>query len=159
MALHPIDVFSAASGALLVALRDPVCLGPKIDPSFPLPAPCGLLTRVPPALQNVQTIQPVVAVHASEQLIAAGTSTNLVVYEPTPPDDDGDAAAVAEAADAAGAAAAAALRRQQQRAAFKPRTLHAGGKGGKGGRDDDDDEDDDDAPKKKGKGKGKGKAV
>jgi DNA damage-binding protein 2 len=71
VALHPIDFMSAGTGRLLAAATD----------------------------ANVTTISPVVTPHPRRDVIAAGSSRNIFVWEPAPEEDDAEAARAA--ADAA----------------------------------------------------------
>ena len=103
VALHPIDVLSADSGRMLVALADP----------------------------NVTTICPVALPHPRRDVVAAGSSRNIFVWEPAGGEDE------AEAARASGDAAA------RARGAI-PRMLDLDDgekKKKKKGRGDDDDDD------------------
>jgi DNA damage-binding protein 2 len=73
-ALHPIDMLSAKTGRLLSALTD----------------------------ANVQTICTVVTPHPTRDVIAAGSSRNIFVWEPVQAEDDAEDGAAARAeADAA----------------------------------------------------------
>lgn len=124
MALHPIDVFDVSTGRLRAELVD----------------------------ANVATISPVGVPHPSADVIAAGTSRNLFVWEPVPADELEEQDGAREQADRAraGGASGGAARAPST---WKPRMLDlddgkkGGGKKGKGKGGDDDD--DDEKPSKK----------
>jgi DNA damage-binding protein 2 len=127
-ALHPIDMLSAKTGRLLSALTD----------------------------ANVQTICTVVTPHPTRDVIAAGSSRNIFVWEPVLEEDEAEGAAARAEADAArgggesaGARARAAIPRMLD--------LDEGDKKKKKGRAQRDEDEDEGGPSK-GKKKGRGGA-
>ena len=128
LALHPIDVFDVATGRQQAELID----------------------------TNVTTICPVTVPHPTDNLVAAGSSRNIFVWEPVPEDELEEEAGDATRSDGAAGGGGAKLT-----TTWRPRMLDlddkkkgAGGKKGKKGEEEDDD--DLDVPFKKKPKKGGG---
>lgn len=132
LALHPIDMFDLSTGRLRAELVD----------------------------ANVATISPVAVPHPTADVVAAGTSRNIFVWEPVPADEIEEPDSVRDQADEArggGSSRAAPPPKWQPRMldldddAGKKKRSAAGKQQGKtkGG---DDEDDDDDGPFKKRKG-------